>query len=75
MTDKKQPTKTRFSNDQLNEKCRNLENNGFEEYLNVKEEDAQHIIYTNTKPKSEYNRWVCDIYVYADTFTIEYSKQ
>jgi len=71
-----------FKLTELNSKIRNLESNGFEEYLNTWEkktvngdEDMNHIILTATK--GYYNGMVVDIYYNETTKRcwLEYSGQ
>lgn len=61
-----------FPPEQFNRKCNNLLSNGFDEYLTVLEEGVTHSIFTNTNPKSFYNRWIVDIY---SDGRVQYSKQ
>lgn len=75
-------TRIYFKPSEINGKCRNLESNGFKEYLNVFEKytvfgdkNLNHIIYTNTKAGSFYEGVVCDIYYNHKTAFELYSKQ
>ena len=61
-----------FSKSEFNSKCKNILNNGFEEYLTTYEDGVTHIVFTNTIDGHIYNRWVIDIW---DNGKIEYSKQ
>ena len=77
-----QPIKHNFKLAEINSKIRNLESNGFEEYLNTWEketvngdEDMNHVILTATK--GHYDGMVVDIYYNEQTKRcwLEYSGQ
>lgn len=77
-----QTIKVSFKLSELNSKIRNLESNGFEEYLNTWEKetvngdlDMNHIILTAIK--GHYDGMVCDIYFNENTgrCLLEYSAQ
>lgn len=74
--------KQQFKLSELNSKIRNLQSNGFEEYLNTWEKetvngdlDMNHVILTATK--GDYDGVVCDIYYNEKTGVcyLEYSGQ
>ena len=62
----------RFDQAEFNSKLRNLESNGFQEYLSTNEDGVDHVIMTNTKEPHAYSGWVAD--VYSDG-RIEYTSQ
>lgn len=62
----------KFDPRDFNSKIRNLESNGFEEYLSVNEHGVTHVIMTNTKIGSEWDGIVADIY---SDGRINYSSQ
>lgn len=77
-----QTIKFSFKLPELNSKIRNLESNGFEEYLNTLEKETvngdlnmNHVILTATK--GHYDGMVCDIYYSEKTGRcwLEYSGQ
>jgi hypothetical protein len=65
-------TTIRFKVSEFESKIRNLESNGFEEYLSTHNDNIDHVIMTNTKVGHRYNGWVVDIY---SNGRIEYSNQ
>lgn len=62
----------RFNSNDFEGKIRNLNSNGFEEYLSTHNDNIDHVIMTNTKVGHKYNGWVVDIY---SNGRIEYSSQ